>query len=412
MSQTVPSPVFDPFAPGFTDDPYPQYAALRGGAPAGRHPLGFWLLTRYEDVSGLLRAGMSVEDRNITDRQWIELREQLYGEELARPRGISMLDRDPPDHTRLRRLVSKAFTPRAVEALRPRISGLVDEMLDAAERQGHGAQVDLVDALAFPLPFAVIAEMLGTPPADHERIRQLSGTVVRSLEPVNDPDMAAAIIAADAELTEIAAGMIAWKRANPAGDLLTALINAEDDGDVLDDDELIAQTLLLYIAGHETTVNLIAGGTLALLRHPDQLALLRDNPGLIPNAVEELLRYDSPVQATRRVTLEAFTSSGVTIPAGSFVLALLGSANRDESYWGPDAAELRLDRENARQHVSFGAGPHHCLGASLARLETSIALARLTARFPGLALDGEVTWNGRINLRGPAHLSVSLGPGR
>ena len=300
MSQTMPPPVFDPFAPGFTDDPYPQYAALRSGAPAGRHPLGFWLLTRYEDVSGLLRAGMSVEDGNITDRELIELRKQLYGEE-ARRRGISMLDRDPPDHTRLRRLVSKAFTPRAVEALRPRITGLVDEMLDAAERR---RRVDLVDALAFPLPFAVIAEMLGTPPADHERIRQLSGTLVRSLEPVNDPDMVAAIAAADAELTQIAAEMIAWKRANPAGDLLTALINAEDDGDVLDDDELIAQTLLLYIAGHETTVNLIGGGTLALLRHPDQLELLREHPGLIPNAVEELLRYDSPVQATRRVTLK------------------------------------------------------------------------------------------------------------
>ena len=406
MSQTIPPPVFDPFAPGFTDDPYPQYAALRSGAPAGRHPLGFFLLTRYEDVSGLLRASMSVEDRNITDRQLIELREQLYGEEAVRPRGISMLDRDPPDHTRLRRLVSKAFTPRAVEALRPRITGLVDEMLDAAERHGR---VDLVDALAFPLPFAVIAEMLGTPPTDHERIRQLSGTVVRSLEPVNDPDTAAAIATADAELRQIAAEMIAWKRANPAGDLLTALINAEDDGDVLDDDELIAQTLLLYIAGHETTVNLIAGGTLALLRHPDQAARLRSDPALIGNAVEELLRYDSPVQATRRVTLEPATLSGVQIPAGAFVMALLGSANRDESYWGPDAAELRLDRENARQHVSFGAGPHHCLGASLARLEASIALAQLTGRFPGLALDGEVTWNGRINLRGPARLPVSLG---
>jgi len=412
MSQTIPPPVFDPFAPGFTDDPYPQYAALRSGAPAGRHPLGFFLLTRYEDVSELLRASMSVEDRNITDRQLLELREQVYGEEAPRRGGISMLDRDPPDHTRLRRLVSKAFTPRAVEALRPRITALVGEMLDAAGRQGPRARVDLVDALAFPLPFAVIAEMLGTPPADHERIRQLSGTVVRSLEPVNDPDMVAAIVAADDELTQIAAEMIAWKRAHPAGDLLTALINAEDDGDVLDDDELIAQTLLLYIAGHETTVNLIAGGTLALLRHPDQLALLREDPGLTANAVEELLRYDSPVQATRRVTLEPVTLSGVEIPAGAFVMALLGSANRDETYWGPDAAELRLDRENARQHVSFGAGPHHCLGASLARMEASIALAQLTGRFPGLALDGEVTWNGRINLRGPARLPVSLGASR
>ncbi len=410
MSQTMPPPVYDPFAPGFTDDPYPQYAALRAGAPAGRHPLGFWLLTRYEDVSALLRANMSVEDRNVTDRELIELREQMFGEEdEARARNRSMLDRDPPDHTRLRRLVSKAFTPRAIEALRPRITALVDEMLDAA---GHQGQVDLVDALAFPLPFAVIGEMLGTPPADHERIRQLSGTVVRSLEPVNDPDTARAIVEADAELTGIAAEMIAWKRANPAGDLLTALINAEDGGDVLNDEELISQTLLLYIAGHETTVNLIAGGTLALLRHQDQLARLRAEPGLTGNAVEEMLRYDSPVQATRRITLEPASFGEVTIPAGSFVMALLGSANRDESYFGPDAGRLRLDRENARQHVSFGAGPHHCLGASLARMEAAIALDRLVTRFPGLALDGEPSWNGRINLRGPARLPVSLSPSR
>jgi len=233
--------------------------------------------------------------------------------------------------------------------------------------------------------------------------------VVRSLEPVADPGLAKAIMAADEELRQIAAEMIAWKRANPADDLLTALIHAEDGGDVLDDDELIAQTLLLYIAGHETTVNLIAGGTLALLRHSDQLALLRRDPGLIPNAVEELLRYDSPVQASRRITLEPVTVGGTTIPAGSFVMASLGSANRDERFWGPDAAGLDLRRENARQHVSFGAGPHHCLGASLARLEACIAVERLTARFPDLALDGDVVWNGRINLRGPAHLPVSVG---
>jgi len=406
VSQTLPPPLFDPFAPGFTDDPYPQYAVVRAAAPVYEHPFGFWLLTGYDEVSWLLRANLSVEDRNMTASSLLARREEMYGEEADRPRGVSMLDRDPPDHTRLRRLVSKAFTPRAVQALQPRITALVDAMLDAAEAEGR---VDLVDALAFPLPFAVIAEMLGTPPADHGRIRQLSGTVVRSLEPVADPAVAAAIAAADSELTAIAAGMIAWKRANPADDLLTALINAEDGGDVLDDDELIAQTLLLYIAGHETTVNLIAGGTLALLRHPAQLALLRDDPGLIANAVEELLRYDSPVQASRRITLEPVSVSGVAIPAGAFVMASLGSANRDERFWGPDAAELRLDRANARQHVSFGAGPHHCLGASLARLEASIAIARLVARFPVLALDGPVTWNGRINLRGPAHLPVSLG---
>jgi len=409
VTETLPPPLFDPFAPGFTDDPYPQYAVMRAQAPVYAHPFGFWLLTGYDEVSWLLRTpGLSVEDGNMAaDSLLRQMRDQLYGgEESPRASAVSMLDRDPPDHTRLRRLVSKAFTPRAIQALRPRITELVDGMLDAMAEQ---RRVDLVDALAFPLPFSVIAEMLGTPPTDHERIRQLSGTVVRSLEPVADPELAAAIMAADDELTRIAGEMIAWKRANPADDLLTALIHADDDGDVLSDDELVAQTLLLYIAGHETTVNLIAGGTLALLRHPGQLALLRGDPALVGNAVEELLRYDSPVQASRRITLEPVTVGGVTIPAGAFVLASLGSANRDERFWGPDAAGLDLRRENARQHVSFGAGPHHCLGASLARLEASIAFERLTARFPGLALDGDVVWNGRINLRGPVHLPVTAG---
>jgi cytochrome P450 len=408
VTETLPPPLFDPFAPGFTDDPYPQYAVMRAQAPVYEHPFGFWLLSGYDEVSWLLRAGLSVQDDNVaSDSLLRQMRDQMYGgDESPRATAVSMLDRDPPDHTRLRRLVSKAFTPRAIQALRPRITELVDGMLDVMAGQ---AQVDLVDALAFPLPFSVIAEMLGTPPADHERIRQLTGTVVRSLEPVADPEVAAAIMAADDELIRIAVEMIAWKRANPADDLLTALIHAEDDGDVLNDDELVAQTLLLYIAGHETTVNLIAGGTLALLRHPGQLALLGSDPALVGNAVEELLRYDSPVQASRRITLEPVTVGGVTIPAGAFVMASLGSANRDERFWGPDAAELNLCRENARQHVSFGAGPHHCLGASLARLEACIAFERLAARFPGLALDGDVVWNGRINLRGPAHLPVSAG---
>ena len=407
MTETLPPPLFDPFAPGFTEDPYPQYAVMREQAPVYQHPFGFWLLTSYAGVSWLLRAGLSVEDDNVAaDSLLRQMREEMYGDGAPRASARSMLDRDAPDHTRLRRLVSKAFTPRAIQALRPRITELVDGMLDGIAARAH---VDLVDALAFPLPFRVIAEMLGTPPADHERIRQLSGTVVRSLEPVADPDLIAAIVAADEELTQIAAEMIAWKRANPADDLLTALIHAEDDGDMLNDDELVAQTLLLYIAGHETTVNLIAGGILALLRHPGQLALLREDPALVGNAVEELLRYDSPVQASRRITLEPVTVAGTTIPAGAFVMASLGSANRDESFWGPGAAELDLRRENARQHVSFGAGRHHCLGASLARLEAGIAVERLVTRFPGLALDGDVVWNGRINLRGPAQLPVSAG---
>jgi cytochrome P450 len=401
------TPLFDPFAPGFTDDPYPQYTVLRERAPLYRHPIGFWLLTRYEDVAWLLRAGLSVEIGNVSpDGTLAQAREATYGEELQRTRAPSMLDRDPPDHTRLRRLVSKAFTPRAVDALRPRITELVDELLDEMKRARH---VDLVGSLAFPLPFAVIAGMLGTPPADHEHIRELTGIIVRSLEPVVDPDLVPAIVAADHELAAIAAEMITWKRKHPADDLLTALIHAEDEGDVLSDDELISQTLLLYIAGHETTVNLLAGGTLALLRNPGQLALLREDPAGIPDAVEELLRYDSPVQASRRITVAPVTVGGTEIPAGEFIIASLGSANRDERFRGPDAGEVRVRRENARQHVSFGAGPHHCLGASLARLEASIALDRMIARFPGLALDGDVTWNGRITLRGPARLPVLAG---
>jgi cytochrome P450 len=213
-------------------------------------------------------------------------------------------------------------------------------------------------------------------------------------------------VAADEELTAVAAEMIAWKREHPGDDMLTALIQAEDEGDTLSDEELVSQTLLLYIAGHETTVNLIAGGALALLHNPGQLASLRENPAIIPGAVEELLRYDSPVQLGRRITVQPVTVGGTEIPAGELVMVSLASANRDERFWGPDAAELRVDRENARQHVSFGAGPHHCLGAYLARMEAAVAFERLLARFPGLALDGDVTWNGRINLRGPARLPV------
>ena len=397
-------PLFDPFAPGFTDDPYPQYARLREDAPVYRHPMGFWLITHYDDVHWLLRApGLSVEDRNVTDPLMRALRES--GVASSRGGRLSMLDRDPPHHSRLRNLVSKAFTPRSVLSLQPRITELVDGMLDGIAAAGRA---DFVESLAFPLPFTVIAEMLGTPPADHQRIRELTGTLVRSLEPVGDPALAKAISAADAELSGIAAEMIAWKRANPADDLLTALINAEAGGDVLSDDELIAQTLLLYIAGHETTVNLLAGGTLALLRHPDQLALLRRDPALIPNAVEEMLRYDSPVQASRRITLEPVAAGGMLIPAGAFVMASLGSANRDERFFGPDAAEFRVDRPNARQHVSFGAGVHHCLGAALARLEAEITFRRMLERMPELSLDGDVTWNGRINLRGPARLPVAV----
>jgi cytochrome P450 len=396
----------DPFTPGFNGDPHPLYALLRETAPVYQHPLGFWVLSRYEDVSCLLRANLSVDPRNATSGSFADLRQAAApSEKPGRAKRLAMVHRDPPDHTRLRRLVSKAFTPKAVQTLKSTITDLVDRMLDDIDAAGSA---DLVAALAFPLPFTVLAEMLGTPPADHERIRDLTGTLARELEPVTDAAVKEAIAEASAELTPIMVGMIAWKREHPADDLLTALIEAEDDGDTLSDAELIAQVLMLHLAGHETTGHLISAGTNTLLRAPDQLEKLRRDPGLVTNAVEELLRYETPVQLSRRITLEPVNVRDVTIPMGAFMLLSLASANRDERFFGDDAAELRLDRENARQHVSFGAGPHHCLGASLGRLEASIAIGRLVARFPDLAPDGDVTWNGRMNLRGITRFPIRV----
>ncbi|WP_030670448.1 cytochrome P450 [Streptomyces sp. NRRL B-1347] len=399
-------PLFNPFAEGFTDNPYPQYATLREVAPVYPHPLGFWVVTRYEDVFGLLRSGASVELRNVNSGALENLRQKDESRKTPLIDGFSMIDRDAPDHTRLRRLVQKAFTPKSIQALAPRIGELVDGMLDKIAAAG-GA--DLVPALASPLPFTVIAEMLGAPPTDHERIQELSGTIVRSLEPVADPAVMQEIENADAELAVLTSEMIAWKRRNPADDLMTALIEAEEDGDKLSDDELVAQIQLLYIAGHETTVNLLANGTHALLRHPEQLAALRADADLMPNAVDELLRYDSPLQSSRRITLEPTVLSGVEIPPGSMVVAALASANRDPARWGEDADTLRLDREGARAHLAFGSGSHHCLGAALARLEASVTFERMLKRFPDLSLAGDVTWNGRINVRGVASLPVSVG---
>ncbi|MGK3201244.1 cytochrome P450 [Amycolatopsis sp. MEPSY49] len=393
--------LFNPFAPGFFENPYEQYKVLRDEDPVQDHPLGFWFVSRYEDVSALLRAGLSVDIANLAESPF----EFFAADEDAGALNRSMLDRDPPDHTRLRSLVTKVFTRRAIAALEPKIVGLVDAALDRMAEKGT---CDLVEELAFPLPFAVISEMLGMPPTDHSRIRELSGTLVRSLEIVADEETARAIAAADAELTAITREVIAWKRAHPAEDLLTALIAAEHDGHVLDGDELVAQVVLLYVAGHETTVNLIANGVNALLRNPSQLELLRSRPDLAANAVEEFLRYDSPVQQTRRITTAPHTVAGREIPAGTFVLACLGSANRDERFFGPDASELRLDRPEARHQVSFGAGPHHCLGATLARLEGQVAVSRLVRRFPKLGFAGELEWNGRINLRGPAKFPVTV----
>jgi cytochrome P450 len=407
VTETVQLPSFNPFAPGYIEDPYPHYAELRATNPVEQHELGFWALWRHHDVAEVLRAKMSVEDRNVTQHGPMrEVYDEIYGEMGRRSDGVSMLDRDPPDHTRLRKLVTQAFTPRTVEKLTPTVQSLVDEALDRIDDEGS---VNLIDALAFPLPFTVISVMLGMPDVDHARLRELSHLAVRSLEPVPDPDTVRQILAAELELEGIAREAIEWKRRHQDDDLLTALINAEADGDVLSDEELVAQTILLYLAGHETTVNLIGNGGLALLRDRDQLTAWRDRPDVDENAVEELLRFDSPVQMSRRITLADYAlNDDVTIPAGSMVVLGLASANRDETQFGADASRLRLDRDNARQHASFGAGVHHCLGAALARLEGRVALSSLIRRFPQLDLDGAIEWNGRINLRGLSRLPVAV----
>ena len=399
---------FQPFDPAFAIDPYPQYAALRAGLPVEQHEYGFWALWRHHDVDELLRSKLSVEDQHVTEHGPLrDVYDEIY-EEADRGRrggGLSMLDRDPPDHTRLRRLVAKAFTPKTVDGLGPVIDALVDDALDRIQDQGSA---NLIDELAFPLPFAVISTMLGMPEDDVTRLRELSATIVRSLEPVPDPEIVRLIVAAEIELAERTAEAIAWKREHPADDLLTALINVHDGDDALTDEELVSQVILLYVAGHETTVNLIGNGVYALLRDPEQADLLRQEPGIEDNAVEELLRFDSPVQLTRRITLDDYAVGGFVVPKGRFIIASLGSSNRDEAVFGPDADRVRLDRPNARQHLSFGGGVHHCLGNALARREGRAAIAGLFRRFPDLHLAGEVSHNGRINLRGLTHLPVAV----
>lgn len=400
-------PTLDPFEAGFFDDPYAQYARVREHAPIIRSPFGPWFVTRWDEVHTVLRRpGMSVEDRNIDGPTRRDHLHELLGPDrpVREQRGI--LNIDPPDHTRIRRLVSRAFTPRAVEAIRDRAAELTTAILDdLAERDGP---VDLISELAFPLPFAVISEMLGMPDGDRDTLRDWSHTVTQVLDPILAIENAEEIHDASENMREVVLAAIEWKRGRDDDDLLRALIAAEEDGDVLSDEELVQNVILLFLAGHETTVNLIGNGTYALLQDPAQLRALIDDPSLDQNAVEELLRYDSPVQFSRRIATEDFELAGTTIRAGEMIMTGLGSANRDPRKFGEDADTLDLARPDAREHVSFGSGVHHCLGAALARLEGQEVIGRLVRRFPDLALASEPEPNGRIVLRGRDELLVTL----
>jgi pimeloyl-[acyl-carrier protein] synthase len=394
--------LFNPMLPEFHADPYPFYRRLREEDPVHQSPLGFWVLTRYDDCVTALR------DARFGREGFAMLLSAVYGdgsEKGALPR--SMLFRDPPDHTRLRALVSKAFTPRVIDQMREHIQEIVDRLLDRVQAAG---EMDVIGDLAYPLPVTVICEMLGVPLADHESIRGWSADIARSLDAIGLPS--------DAEIVERgkvarrAIGdyfrtLVPKRRGNPQNDLLTGLIAAEEQGDKLSEGEVIAMCVLLFIAGHETTVNLIGNGLLALLRHPDQLAHLRQDPALVAGAVEELLRYDSPVQRTARITTADVEVGGRTIPQGSLVVTAIGAANRDPAQF-TDPDRLDVTRKDVR-HISFGYGIHFCLGAPLARVEGQIALGTLLRRAPQLALaETNPEWRESSVLRGLKRLGVTL----
>jgi len=397
---------FNPFHPAYRLDPYPTYRRLLAAHPVyfARALGGGCVLARHADIAALL-----------SDARFSVDRPQANGFKRLDPfRGLSpqfvemilstLLMVDPPRHTRLRRLVNKAFTPRVVEGLRPRIQAVVDELLDAVRAR---RRMDLVHDLAYPLPVMVIAALLGIPSEDRAKFKEWSDTLAVLLDPLQAPGGLLACEPAFEEMSAYLRGVADARRQAPRDDLISALVAVEEQADVLTGTELVALCGLILGAGHETTTNLIANAVLALLRHPHQRRRLQDDPGLIGNAVEEFLRYDSPVQATDRVVqADDVVLGGRPLRRGSIVLCLLGAANRDPARFAdPDRFDIaRPDIE----HLAFGRGPHFCLGAALARAEAQIAIPSLLRAFPDL--DGDRApkhWKRSIVLRGPTALEVT-----
>jgi pimeloyl-[acyl-carrier protein] synthase len=398
--------VLNPLADRTRADPYALYAALRRHDPVHRSVAARgWFLLRHADCLRVLRdERFSADDRHLAiyarRRAWAVADGLVDPGEPDEP---VMLRRDPPDHTRLRRLVSKAFTPRAIARLRPRIEALTDELLG---RLAGSGTVDLIEALAVPLPITVIAEMLGIPAEDRATFKRWSDHLVGFLDPLAAPAPAVLRRTVDEFRTYMDA-LAAERRRAPADDLLTGLVQAEDAGDRLSQQELHGTLALLLAAGNETTTNLIGNGTLALLQHPEQRERLRTEPGIAERAVDELLRWDSPVQLTMRIPLEDVELDGHRLAHGQAVIAVLGSANRDPAVFAePD----RLDLGRAGgDHLAFGHGIHFCLGAQLARLEGEVVLGELMRRFPDMRLATDrVRWRRLTFLRGLDRLPVRL----
>jgi cytochrome P450 len=373
-------PLFNPMSPDVIANPYPHYHRLRTLDPMHVSPLGFFVASRHADVSFVLRDKRFGKD--FVGRMTRRFGPQVLDEPVYRSMRHWMLQLDPPDHTRLRGLVVKAFTARRVEDMRSRIQEIVDRTLDRVEPLG---QMDLIADFALRLPVTVICDMLGIPEQDHGMIFSGARGGGRLLDPV--PLSRAEIDQANADNLATAAyfrTLFELRRRQPGDDLTTELVQAEEQGHKLTNEELTANVILLFGAGHETTVNLIGNGLLALHHHPDQLRLLRKDPAFITNAIEELLRYDSSVQLTGRTALEDVSVGGVHVAKGESVLCLLGAANRDPAVY-PDPDRLDITRSNIRP-MSFGGGIHFCLGAQLARIEGEIAIATLLRRLPDLEL--------------------------
>ena len=393
---------YNPLSAETAQDPYPTYAKLRARDPVHRSRLmNAWVFTRYADADAILRdhRRFSSDPRKRTAAR----RQQASLPNVEEP---SMLFLDPPDHTRLRALVNKAFTPRAVAALEPRIREIMTTLLDAVD---DPSAFDLMKAVAKPLPVIVIAEMLGIPPEDRAQFAVWSDQRARILEPTLTPEERETAEAAMQALDEYLRPIISERRAAPRDDIISALAQAEEEGDTLTEREVLVMLRLLLVAGNETTTNLIGNGVLALLRHPDQLAALRGDAALIPSAVEELLRFDSPVQVDLRSALDDCDVNGFRVRRGDNVVILLGAANRDpDRFPAPDRLDVRRAEQN---HLAFGRGIHHCLGAPLARLEGRVVLEALLERFRSIRLlDDRPAFRNSVVLRGLHSLPVAAVP--
>ena len=400
------APVFNPFDPAFRANPYPYYDALRVHDPVHTTEFGMVVLTRYEDVTTTLKsADFSRDIEKYSTQASSEARQARRDRQESRTKSI--LNLDPPDHTRLRRIVSKSFTPSAMERLRPRIQQLVDNVLDKAHNTGT---LELIDDLAFPVPFQVISELLDMPTDRADELREWSQIITNSLEPTATDDDLVRSENAIAQLVPYLTLIIEDRRKHLSDDMLSSLITAEESGEQMTTEELMAFVVLLYIAGHETTVNLIGNGTLALLKNPEQHAFVHNN-GLTQSHIDELLRFDGPVQHTVRVPLVPVhymvDNEQITVQPGTMVLTSLGGANHDPSMF-ENPNDLQLNRANANRHMAFASGIHYCLGASLAKLETQIAVGSLIKRFAHIEIDGEPSWRDRLTIRGVNQLRLSV----